>query len=450
MEFNVSLHRIPPAVGYSLLAGLFIMLLPLYSNGQVLSNTIYKPVNEAQELLAQENYSAAESQLRSLLARGDRLKEFDRAKILQLLAIACVNQEKYPEAIDATQQALALQVLEAASIQQMRYTLFNLLTVQQEYRQALEEIELWFAAEPEPGVDTYFSAARVYALDNQWQKALDRALTGKQMLDGNRALTPRTDWYELLVAIHSRLEEFSDTATLLREMIGLWPDKPDYYIQLSGLYLQLNREKNAFTILSLAYENQLLKSDDDIERLARMYRYFNYPYKGALLLSKQFQSSPEKPDEENWSTLSAAWMQAREWGKAESALQQAAELSDDGAHWLKLCQLASQDERWQQAINRCNHSLQQEETGKQGAQARELLALARYRSGDIHGAQREFQRCAEIKDAGTTCGSWQQHIAETLAYEESRSRHEQQQLELARERREQLQEQLDHALDIAN
>ncbi|MGI1679774.1 MAG: hypothetical protein K6L75_13620 [Cellvibrionaceae bacterium] len=423
---------------------------------QVLSNIAYKPISSAQEAMTAEDYPLAIQTLNALLTKGDKLKPFDKAKTLQLIAISNINLEKIPAAIKASERALATEALDSVSSSQMRFTLFNLYSMQENYPSAIDHIEKWFQSETMPNTQAYFSAARIYALAEQWESALKYAKQGMMMLSSSQqdetspSISPQSSWYNLLVAIQLQLKLFDDARFTLENAISLWPNKAEYYRQLSGIYQELERGKDSFAILSLAYQNNLLSTANDFERLSQQYRFLEHPFKGAQIHEIAQKNKIIKDNEKFWSTLSDTLLQAREWDRAEKALTQAAQLSTTGKHWLTLCKTSFQNEKWNHSLELCNNALSKGGLGNDTSEAWQFIALAKYRKDDLNGAKSAFDRCLTNNKNNNRCRTWQEHIAKTQIARKKELEETTKQNSLKKEKQKKLNNQLDRALLIGD
>lgn len=322
------------------------------NESQLLSGSISRDMHAVQEALLNEQYDRALAML-NLLLREDGLRDYDRAKILEMLTVAHMGLEDYRKAVQAAEQALRLDMLEAVSRNQLHQRLFYLYFLLDDYAKAIEHVEIWFKLEPEPDIQSYFTAAQIHALAEDMDKALSYALQGMNLLRNTPEREPKESWHQLLVSIYFRLKYYPEAAGVLEEALSLWPHRPDYYLQLSAVYQELNRGRESLAVLSLAYQNNLLNKQADLERLLQLYRYFDYPFKGASIFSNELASENAESDEASWQELANAWLQARERSQAEAAYRKAAGLADTGEHWLRLCQIAFQEERWADSQHYC-------------------------------------------------------------------------------------------------
>jgi tetratricopeptide (TPR) repeat protein len=418
------------------------------SHNQTLSTSLSRSMYEVQEALLNEQYDRALAALNSMLSRHDDLRDYDKAKMLEMQTYAYMGLEQYRQAAGAAEQALRLDALESASRNQLHQRLFYLYLFLEDYAGAVEHIEIWFELEPNPDIQSYFTAAQIYALTEQMDKALRFALQGMELLRSSSERKPRENWYQLLVSIYLRNKNYADAAGILEEALSLWPHRKDYYLQLSAVYQELNRARESLAILSIAYQNELLNKQADFERLLQLYRYFDYPFKGATVFGLALEREGVESDEKHWQALADAWLQAREREQAGIALQQAARLSDNGRHWLRLCQVAFQEERWADSQRYCRAAIERGGLQQEEGPAWYLVALASYYRNNLREAKDIFKRCIDWPETQKDCEQWHAHLAKVLHdTQEELERVRQENLD-NEQRRRQLQQEIDRSAAI--
>lgn len=417
---------------------------------QILSNSVYKDIAKVQQAMQVENYDEALLQLKALQKRFEKLKPYDKAKTYEMLANVYLAKTDYASASKAAEQAIAMQALGDDAQLYLHHRLFYLYFFSEQYPQAIEHVEIWLATVTEPDVASYFAAAQVYALSQRLERGLALALQGFDLLNTKPNVEIKQNWYQLLVSIQLKLQDYQGAAISLQDALSLWPSQATYYQQLSAVYQQLKREKEAFAVLSLAYQNELLQQESELSRLLQLYRYHDYAYKGAQLFDAAMQLNNIKNNEQNWQHLSNAWLQSRQWSSAESALLQAAQLSGKPEHWLRLCQTAFQDERWQQTLGYCNKALHRGGLQDEDGAAWYLIALAEYYQDQLQRADEAFEQCARWQDTKKDCLRWRQFVVQTQITQQQEQQRQQDEAKELERRRNAQQDDIDKAIIMAS
>lgn len=402
---------------------------------KLLTESSARVIIKAQEALEEKQFAEALTLLNALLAKGDRLNDYDKAKTLQFIAYVYLSQDKYREAIDYSEHALTLTALDEESTLELHYSLATLYLFSEDYEKSAVHLETWLAAIDDPGAQALFMAAQVYALLEQYDKAQIFAGKGMAKHYADNNFMPNQDWHRLQLAILLNLKQYDSAITLLKNMIVYWPDQYQYYQQLAALLQQRDNERASLAVFSIAYQNNLLNSADDFERLLQLYRLRNYPAKGAKIYAAALADSRLKDNTQQLESLSNAWLQAREWSLANDYLVKAARKSENGRDWLLLCQTSAQDEQWQQSMQYCRQAIDKGGLEQDVGTAWQLIALSHYHQNELSKAVTAFERCTNWSLTHDDCVNWQKSITEKIAFNEQEKRRLQQEEE-AQQRKE--------------
>ncbi|MEX1033797.1 MAG: hypothetical protein WDZ30_10600 [Cellvibrionaceae bacterium] len=412
---------------------------------QVLSTAGYRKMAEARELLEADDQSSGIALLQEVID-GSRYSEYDQAKALQIRAFVYVSDNQYAQAIEMYTRALDLQVLDLGSELELIYSLANLYAYTEQYQQSIAFLEKWFAATDNPDAQAHFTAAQVYALSEEPTTALYYAERGLTLHQNDPEAEPRESWYRLLLAIRLQLKKYSEGSELLEQMIELWPNKTEYYTQLSALYGELGRELDALLVMAIAHRTGLLSEGTSKERLARMYRYHDYPHKGAGILQAMIDQDESADDGQEWKALGDAYSQAREWESAKTAYLQGARLSSTGEDWLRICQTASRDGLWNEAREYCQNAIDKGGLEEDHNYAWQILALAHYHGDDRHAAMEAFAQCSEPPEADNTCTEWLSHVEKQIEQEKLEDERQLREQQQAAQRKDSVEDAVESAL----
>ena len=403
---------------------------------KLLTESTARIIIKAQEALEEKQFDEALESLNSLLAKSDRLNDYDKARALQFVAYVYLSQDKYQQAIEYSERALALDALDETSRLELNYSLATLHLFNENFTKSAGYLETWLAGVDEPGAQALFLAAQVYALLEQYDKAQNFASKGMSKHYADPEFAPNQEWHRLQLAVLLNLKRYESAIPLLQAMIVYWPDQYQYYQQLAVLLQERNNEQGSLAVVSIAYQNRLFDGGDDMERLLQLYRLQNYPAKGAEIYQRQLAAKRIENSAQQLEALSNAWLQAREWSLANNYLVKAAEKSDDGRNWLLLCQTSAQDEHWQQSIDYCRRAIDKGGLEQESGTAWQLIALANYHQNKLDEAVAAFERCVSWSLTRDDCRNWQHSIAEKIAFNEQERRRLEQE-EKAQQRRQQ-------------
>lgn len=330
----------------ALLVAVAVLLLAagpaLGQQSQMLDPRVANSLLEAYEKIEEDDPEGALQDLNDLMAdRGDDMKPFDRATVLQIRGTAHINLENIDAALDDYSEALRLNALPEEQQNRLRFNLAQLYFVTEQYERSLEFFEEWMALEDvEITHSTYFMVAAAHYNLEQYREALDPITRAIE-----KAPEPERRYYEVKNAILNNLEMVPERTDLLEEMVSIWPDSLTFWRQLSALYSEQQEQEKAFSAIETAYLNGLTDEERDIVLLAQYYSTFNNPHRGAQLLEKEMEAGNVERSVDNLKLLSQLWSQAREHEKSIPVLREAAQLAEDGELYFRLGQalMASED-----------------------------------------------------------------------------------------------------------
>lgn len=323
---------------------------------QMLDPRVAEDLLSAYELMEEDDPAGALEQLNELMnERGEDMKAFDRANVLQIRGSANIELENVEDALRDFREALRLDALPAEQQNRLRFNLAQLYFITERYEESLTFFEEWMSQEDvEISHSSYFMmAAAHYNLEEHREviEPIDNAIAN--------APDPEKRYYDLKNSALSNLDRVPERTELLEEMVEIWPDQLSYWRQLSSLYSEQEEQRKAFSAMETAYVNGLVEDENDIILLAQYYSTFNNPHRGAQLLEKEMEAGNVERNVDHLEMLSQLWSQAREHQKSIPVLREAARLSDDGELFFRLGQALMADERNEEAEQAFENAIEQ-------------------------------------------------------------------------------------------
>ena len=368
---------------------------------------------EAYESLENEEYETALEQLNKLLdRRGDSMKPFDKASVLQIRGTAHVNLENLDQALDDFSAALELDALPSDQQNRLRFNLAQIYFVNERYRESIRLFEQWMQADVKVTDTAYFMLGAAHYNLDEYQEALEAIRSAIDV-----SSEPQKRYYDLLNAIYSELGNIPERTRLLETMVELWPGSLSYWRQLSSLYNEQGDRLKAFAALEAAYLNDLIESESDIVMLAQYYSTFENPHRGAKLLEREMEAGRVERNVDNLELLSQLWSQAREHAKAIPVLREAAQMSDEGELSFRLGQALLADEKNEQAEQAFERALDKGGLDEdKRAQAWMLLGNARFNQAEPgdreqrEDADEAFARATQFASTRRQASDWRNYI----------------------------------------
>ena len=379
----------------------------------LLTEKTYKVLESAQELMAAEKYSDAESKLNTLLKQVDSAS-YEQAIVQQTLGYLFSSQENYKKAQHYFQQALDSNALPEKVSHNLHYNLAQLLLADEQYDEGIVLLEKWLKADASPPDSAYVLLASAYYRVKNYKKTIEHIRVAIKN-DGSGEV--KESWHQILLSAHLELKQYKSAIKVLETLLTSYPYIKSYWGQLSALYLQQNKEFSSLAVKMLAQRLELGDAKT-LVNLANMYRYLHIPYKSTQLLTNGIKDGVIEADFENLNHVADSWLAAREEQKAADVLQQVTKLDDSGESDLKYGRVLFGLEQWQQAVDPLSKSLQKLE-GDQVGVASLLLGMVQFHLDDFVQAKKQFTSAVAFENQRNQAGQWLRHVEKQIEAEAS-------------------------------
>lgn len=316
---------------------------------KTLSPRIGQEIQKLYELMQNDQWNEALAGFNQLISgRGDSMNAYERSTVYELRANVKVNLEDFQGALRDMETALNANGLPPARNNQLRYFIAQLYFQLEQYQTAISGLNQWISTARQCGVTVdpnayYLLAAANVSIEPPNYTAAEGP--AEQALAGMGA-EPRKNYFDLLNLIYSELNRRDKRMSLLERMINHWPNEKSYWTQLSGAYSQAERDRDAFSVLEVAYRAGLLDKESELITLINYYSFFENPYRGAVMLEREMNAGNIERDQDNLILLSQLWSQAREHKKSIPILREAAQNSSRGELSYRLGQVLVADEQY--------------------------------------------------------------------------------------------------------
>ncbi len=318
---------------------------------KTLNTRVAQALGAVFELMQAEQYAEALTSLDQLIAqRGDSMKGFDKATTYELRGSVKANLEDFRGAQRDFKIALDTNELPASRNNQLRYFIAQLNFQEEDYQGAVRGLSKWIKDAKACGetVDTnaYYLLAAAYVQLSPPNYRAARS-PAEQAVAG--ATTPKKGYYDILNLVYSETNEHAKRMKILEVMVNNWPGEKSYWTQLSGAYSTAGRDRDAFSVLEVAYRAGLLSTESELKTLVQYYSFFDNPYRGAKMLEREMAAGNIKRTKDNLVLLSQLWSQSREHKKSIPILREAARGAKKGDLSYRLGQVLLADEQYARA-----------------------------------------------------------------------------------------------------
>jgi len=409
-----------------------------YKKARVLSTKAAKIITQVVEALervddeGKENpdFAQAKRLLTEMERDKDNFKSYDRSIMYNYWGYLYFNDEDYDKAMRSYELLLnepeVTLPLRTASL----YTLAQLYLVKENYAKGIELILTWMDEVENVTAQSYSLLAQAYFQTNNFQKSLDSMLEAVRLAEEVEGYKPKENWYVLLAACYSELKDqkkVTEKIALEKQrdiyeiLVNYYPKKL-YFLQLGGVYGQMNREVDYMITLKAAFEKDLLDREGEYLALAQLLLLNKNPYWAAQVLvhgqNKKVAIKNEKTGkdeiqpvvkdtEKNLKLLADAWRIAQETDKAIPVLEKAAKISEDGETFILLGNLYLVEDKLDDAVRAINEGIKKGKL-KKPSQARLVLGQAYFELENFEEAKKQFRIAARDEDTKVkkTANNW--------------------------------------------
>ncbi|MES2825285.1 MAG: tetratricopeptide repeat protein [Pseudomonadota bacterium] len=367
-------------------------------DGTELSEDTYSTVQSATELLGKQKYAEAIEKLAKVADKGS---DYEKALVNYNLGLAYSSKEDFKSAVNAFAKALSTDSLPRANREQLRYNLGQLYIVTSQFDEGIKTLQTYVTTT----CGTVPAEAHIFLANAlSERKRYAEALPQIELAVG-KAKEIKEQWLQMKLAISYELKDYKTAADSLVQLIVKFPQKPDYWKQLSSVLYEGKSEPESLAVLALAERQGFLQKPAEIKNLFSVYMMLESPYKAGTLLETAIAKNTLPADETNLSSLSDAWINARESVKAETTLKQLASMSDKGDYYYKLGAMYGDNERWQDSKGMLTKALQKGGLKRTG-DVWMRLAVANYGMKDNESTIAALQKASSFDESRNQAGEW--------------------------------------------
>lgn len=317
-----------------------------------MSIAFHKQVQKAQEAMDVGDLASAKEILIDALERR-KINDYERATVWQFRAMVAFEEEDTQGTINAYEKILSYRdsIPEALEMQIM-YGLGQLYFSDEQYEKSLRYIQEW-ESRIDPtliSVNHLVFIAQLHYTRSDFPKSLEyitRAINTANTLD---TVEVKENWYGLALSAHWEMNQYDKVRDVLETLLINWP-KPLYWIQLAGVYQELNEEQTSYSLTEAAYKQGFLDDKPaQLVQVAQIQIARDAPIKCAWVLEKALKENRIEDNAKNKRTLGQCYMQAGEFAKSIKPLSEAATEEADADLWFQIGQVEMQLDNLKGAI----------------------------------------------------------------------------------------------------
>ncbi|UPR54905.1 hypothetical protein ITG09_18340 [Vibrio cyclitrophicus] len=315
-----------------------LLLMPLTTQAQELTQYTAIRVQKAHKLAQDEQVKQAID----VLAGLELSKGYDKAYVARMLGVFYWQDGKTDKAIKQLTYAVDTNLLVDEQAWITKRMLADLLLNDQQFKNALPHYYKLVKTAPEAEKKDVLwmrIAQAEYQIEN-WSKVLV-AIGNRDKFNAKPELSPLS----LKLGAQLQLKQWKQSIPTLESLIELQPEKDNWWRQLVGIQLRLERNRDALNTLALADLQGVELKNSDRRLLAQLYAKRGIPERAAQEIAKLDDANS---DVQLLAEQATYWQLAKEWDSAIEVWTLASK-KDRQYHW-NVAQLLVQQGYYDRAL----------------------------------------------------------------------------------------------------
>jgi tetratricopeptide (TPR) repeat protein len=384
-----------------------------------LRNNVYEKLSEAQVAAEAKDLGTAKRILDEMIAESrssKALNSYELANVYNLYAFIQYSKEDYAGALKSYEQVVAQPDIPIAMEVNTRFTIAQLYFVQEQWQKGINALIKWFEMTDTPNANAYILLAQGYYQVKDFDKALinvQKAISMSKAADK----VPKEQWYNLARYLYFEKNDTKNTVAVLEELLKYYPKK-EYWVQISHMYGEQKKESQQLAAMETAYVQNMLDKDNEQVTMAYLYLNADVPYKAAKVMDKGLNNESINGKSKNWELAGNAWRQAQELDKAIPAMEKAASKSDQGELYARLGNVYLDNDEFKKAITAINKGLSRGGV-KRPDTARLVLGMAYFNTQQYEKAREAFTAASRDERSAAYAKQWIGYMDSELARQKS-------------------------------
>ena len=370
-----------------------------------LRNKVYEKLAEAQEAAEAKDYNTAAKILDGMIASGGKkaLNSYELANVYNLYAFIYYSREDYAKALQAYENVVKQPDIPLAMEVNTKFTIAQLYFVQEQWQKGINALLEWFKVTETPNANAYVLLSQGYYQVKDYDKALLNVEKAISMYLAKDKI-PKEQWYNLARFLYFEKDDVGKTVDTLEILLKYYPKK-QYWVQLSHMYGEQKKESQQLSAMETAYVQGMLDKGTEQTTMAYLYLNGEVPYKAAKVMGKGIKNKSIEGTSKNYEILGNSWRQAQEIAKAIPAMEQAAAKSDKGELYARLGNVYLDGEQYKKAISSINKGLSRGGV-KRPDNARLVLGMAYFNVKQYDKAREAFKAAGRDERSAKYASQW--------------------------------------------
>lgn len=365
---------------------------------------VYSQLARAQEIADAGDINGGLEILDQVKSKSSSLNSYERAMLHNFYGFIYYNDGQTDKAISAFEQVVKQDPIPESLEKSTLFSLAQLSMANGNYGKTIAFLDKWdLVHQGKPPVNNNVLRAQASYQSKDYTNAakyIESAIA--QAVEEEKA--PEENWYILQRAVYFELKDSKKVTEILEQMVRLF-NKPEYWVQLAGMYGELEQEDKQLAVMEAAYQQGFVTKKSELMTLSQIYYFNGLPYKAAKVLSKGIEDKLIEKNAKNLKFLAQSWQGAKEVDEAVDVLTQLASITDDGNADLNIAEIYLQKGKSKLVVQ---HAIKAIAKGKLKNKGNAYLALgmANVNLKQFDDALEAFNSAKDIKSSERMATQW--------------------------------------------
>jgi len=293
-----------------------ILLLSIFTTliyaKPTMSQKSYDELMKAQKHIELDEIKQARVILKNLLKEEN---DYAKSYAYQYLANLALQDGKNEEAKKYYENIIKLNSLTKENIDRIKFSLSKISLSLEDFKQSIKLSTGLLKDSKIPKTDLYETLIYAYYYTKKFKSTISYA--NKY----NSNITKKKEnIYQILYSSHVELKKYKDAIKTLKVMIKTWPDRSNYWLQITSLYQETKQYEKALSSMEIAYKKKILEPKKNTLFYVNLLLQNNLYQKSSLVLEQAIKHNHIKEDKKIFELLIASYLNAKEIDKATKKL----------------------------------------------------------------------------------------------------------------------------------
>ncbi|WP_125783896.1 tetratricopeptide repeat protein [Pseudoalteromonas rubra] len=383
-----------------------------------LREKVYSQLARAQKLADDGDVKGGLEVLDSIKERSGSMNSYEIAMMHNFYGFIYYNENQLDKAIASFEQVVAEEAIPESLRLSTTFSLAQLAMANGDYKATVDYLERWEKINTQPIKSNYYVLkAQALYQDKNYQSAVENINIAISLTE-SEGNVPKENWLVLQRALYYSMNQPKKVADVLEKMVKLF-DKPEYWVQLAGMFGELGEEKKQLALLETAKQRGFIKKRSDVIQLAQVYLFNGLPYKAAVALDEGIKSGVVEGNAKNYAFIAEAYVQSKDEDKSISYFVKADKEVGHGNYLQRIAEVYINLEKFDEAADAARAALDKGELTFE-SNAYVALGMAQYNLQNFDASILAFEQAEKHKKSANLAKQWIKYVkrekihAETL------------------------------------